>query len=318
MKQKRTIKTIIKSRHITPEDVKFHLSIHAKHTHAHASGYAIRLNSTYLELADGNYEGRGTVSFIGAMAITVFSYGIATLLYTIISKYYTNQEWSRNNESTVILSYSFTISICTIGITAILIYINRIGEWFRYTHYPIRLNRRSRAVYVFRGDGTVLEAPWDETYFTLHIVKKIAGITWYGISGLVLKDEKTVKEQFTFGFCSPDQAQCHSHWEFIRRYMEDGPRAVMHADGAALYIPIANKKETPRHAWTEVVAFTSGKSDFWFVVMLPFSIATYIGRLIANATCKVPLWPADVEAACRIAPDDPYVCDSRLNPPGYV
>ncbi|WP_155696793.1 DUF6708 domain-containing protein [Burkholderia stagnalis] len=276
------------------------------------------MNSTYLEMVDGNYEGRGFLSFLGTLSFCMGAIGISTIIYFEFSKHSQSTDINYASFLSKILIISFPTTIFISMIIGPSLLNRSIGEWFRYTHYPIRFNRHNRMVYVFRGDGTVLEAPWDETYFTLHIVKKIAGITWYGISGLVLKDEKTVKEQFTFGFCSPDQAQCHSHWEFIRRYMEDGPRAVMHADGAALYIPIADKKETPRHAWTEVVAFTSGKSDFWFVVMLPFSIATYIGRLIANATCKVPLWPADVEAACRIDPDDPYVCDSRLNPPGYV
>ncbi len=36
-----------------------------------------------------------------------------------------------------------------------------------YTYYPIRFNRRTREIYVFRhnGDGGVLSIPWDRAFF---------------------------------------------------------------------------------------------------------------------------------------------------------
>jgi hypothetical protein len=46
-------------------------------------------------------------------------------------------------------------------------------------------------------------------------------------------------------------------------------------------------------------------------------VFAFLGRLVCRLTSKVPLWPADVEAACPIAPGDAYVHDSRTNPVGY-
>jgi hypothetical protein len=40
-------------------------------------------------------------------------------------------------------------------------------ESFAYTHYPMRFNRKTRTVHVFRPNGTVLSVPWDQLYFTL-------------------------------------------------------------------------------------------------------------------------------------------------------
>jgi hypothetical protein len=31
-----------------------------------------------------------------------------------------------------------------------------------------------------------------------------------------------------------------------------------------------------------------------------------LGRMIAIATCKIPQWPADINTACAIEPNDPY------------
>ncbi|WP_155629961.1 DUF6708 domain-containing protein [Burkholderia stagnalis] len=256
------------------------------------------------------------MSTIGIFTISIGMIGILTTLNTNILT--TIQE--SNHISTPEL-FKITNSIYPLilflSMIFFTIFINtKIGEWFRYTHYPIRFNRRNRMIYVFRGDGTALEAPWDNVYFTLHATKKIAGITWYGISGLTLKDAQTVEEQFMLGFSSPEKSDCLRHWEFIRCYMEEGPRAASNSEGLPPYLPIADKKETPIQGWIELQT-KAGDSHVLRFLMKPVFALFFIGRLVANATCKVPLWPADVEAACRIAPDDPYVCDSRLNPPGY-
>ncbi|KVD93232.1 hypothetical protein WS63_06800 [Burkholderia stagnalis] len=172
-------------------------------------------------------------------------------------------------------------------------------------------------VYVFRGDGTVLKASWDDVYFALRVNMQVAaGVRTLGICGLVLKDPKTVEEMFVFGYASSSREYCLRHWEFIRRYMEKGPRAVLNAPGLGLYLPIADKRETLYQGWIELVSNDAWNPVFKWL-MFPFHVAFFIGRLVNRATSKVPRWPADVEAACQIEPGDPYVRDSSLNPPGY-
>jgi hypothetical protein len=162
----------------------------------------------------------------------------------------------------------------------------------------------------------VLEAPWDDVYFTLRVNGQAFGMRTLGICGLVLKDPKTVKEMFVFGYASSSRDYCLRHWEFIRRYMEEGPQAVVNAPGMGLYLPIADKRETLYQGWIALVS-----RDAWNPVakwmMLPLHVFSFIGRLVCRVTSKVPLWPADVEAACAIAPGDVYVRDSSTNPVGY-
>ena len=316
MTYRRTVKTLREERPLTEQDRQWHLPIGQQAGIPHASDTVIRMNSTYLEMVDGNYEGRGVISATGMAVAGIPACGIIALFISSLRNHDFDKRMNTADWSTA-LPYSISLyMLATIFILCVIFLIRHIGEWFRYTHYPIRFNRKRRSVHVFRGDGTVLEAPWDSIYFTLHESKKVGGMTWLGISGLVLKDPQTVEEQFTFGYSSTSIGNCQRHWEFVRRYMQHGPQAVMHAEGFTYCLPIADKKETPYQAWIELLS-TMGTSTVLRIAMTPFLVVFFIGRMFANATCKVPLWPADVEAACLIDANDPYVRDSRSNPEGY-
>lgn len=316
MSYKRTIKTLRGERPLTEHDHRYHLSIANAVGRPHASDRVIRMNSVYLEMVDGSYVDRGAVSAWGVFAVSSVSLFLFSFWKIVIFDNLLNPNWS-HRETAAMLSAAFVLSIVGLVVLYGAIWFSRhTGEWFRYTHYPIRFNRRNRMVYVFRGDGTVLEASWDNIHFTLHEVKKVGTIAWLGISGLVLKDPRTVQEQFTFGYSAIREGNCKRHWEFIRRYMQDGPQAVTRADGFTYCLPIADKKETPYQGWVELLSNDApGSITRW--LMLPINVLFFIGRMVANATCKVPLWPADVEAACRVDANDPYMRDSRSNPEGY-
>jgi uncharacterized membrane protein YciS (DUF1049 family) len=305
-----------KTRPLNDQDRTWHLDITKRTGEPHASGRVIRMNSTYLEMVDGFYSNRGMMSVVGILAISLISWFIASLWESIVVNNYLNAEWDRHDEAAMLwasIPLTLFAAIFVVGFTH---FSRVIGEWFRYTHYPMRFNRANRKVYVFRGDGSVLEAPWDEVYFTLRVNARVAGTRIMNICGLVLKDPQTVQEMFVFGYASPSEEDCRRHWEFIRRYMEEGPRAVEHADGMGLYLPIADRKETLRQGWVALVSNDAWNPVFKWL-MLPFHVLFFIGRLVCRATSKVPLWPTDIEAECRIEPDDHYVRDSRTSPVGY-
>ncbi|WP_155696537.1 DUF6708 domain-containing protein [Burkholderia stagnalis] len=274
------------------------------------------MNSSYLEIADGFYSNRGMMCAFGLFAMVMFASSIVAIWHALIFSFYLNDGWDRRDEVAVLFCFSVLSIFLLILMVGVFLFVRSIGEWFGYTHYPIRLNRRTRMVYVFRGDGTVLKASWDDVYFALRVNMQAAGVRTLGICGLVLKDPKTVEEMFVFGYASSSREYCLRHWEFIRRYMEAGPRAVLNAPGLGLYLPIADKRETLYQGWIALVSNDAWNPVFKWV-MFPFHVVFFIGRLVTRVTSKVPMWPADVEAACRIEPGDPYVRDSSLNPPGY-
>ncbi|MBN3837039.1 DUF6708 domain-containing protein [Burkholderia sp. Ac-20344] len=305
-----------KQRLLTEQDREWHLSIKKRAADPHASMRVIRINSMYLELVDGYYTNRGLMSIIGGGAIFLFGWVIASTWYSVIFDYFLNERWDGREKFGMMSSAIFGTVLFCVEAGVIVIFYRWIGEWFRYTYYPIRLNRRMRMVYVFRGDGTVLKASWDDVYFALRVNAQVAGIRTFGICGLMLKDPKTVEEMFVFGYASSSKENCLRHWEFIRRYMEEGPRAVLNAPGLDLYLPIADKRETLYQGWIQLVSHDAWNPVFKWL-MFPFHVLFFIGRLVHRATSKVPKWPADVEAECRIEPGDPHVRDSSLNPPEY-
>ena len=307
---------LTKQRPLTEQDREWRLSLKQRVAEPHASDMVIRMNSTYLELVDGDYSNRGAMSIFGMFSVMLFAWVLYTIWHTVIFDNYLNVEWDRQDEFPMMV-FSIGTSIGSLlMIAGSLAFLRVMGEWFRYTHYPIRLNRKTRMIYGFRNDGTVLTASWDEVHFALRIKKQVAGLTILGIGGLVLKDPQTVSEIFSFGYDSTNRDYCLRHWEFIRRYMEEGSKSVIHADGFKFCRPIADKRETLWQGWVELVS-----NDAWNPVvkwlMLPFHVLFFVGRLVHRATSKVPLWPADVEAACVIEPGDPYLRDSSMNPVGY-
>ncbi|WP_454756845.1 DUF6708 domain-containing protein [Cupriavidus campinensis] len=274
------------------------------------------MNSTYLELVDGLYANRGGMSAVGIFGIGLLIYALIAIVHSVVFLSYSNPEWDGHDESVMLASMIPVTVFMLLFIFGIVAFNLKIGEWFRYTHYPMRFNRRNRMVYVFRGDDTVLEASWDDVYFSLLVNNNIAGVHTFGICGLVLKNEHTVEEMFGFGYVSTCRDYCLRHWEFVRRYMEEGPQSVIDAPGFEFCLPIADKRETLYQGWIALVSRDASNPILkWF--MSPFHVFFFIGRLVHRATSKVPLWPADVEAACRIAPGDPYVRDSSTNPEGY-
>jgi hypothetical protein len=71
-------------------------------------------------------------------------------------------------------------------------------ESFAFTHYPIRFNRKTRMVHLFRTNGTVVSVPWDRVFFTMgHMTQ------WneWEVRGHVLKpDNDTIQETFALSF----------------------------------------------------------------------------------------------------------------------
>jgi hypothetical protein len=268
-----------------------------------------------MELVDANFNIRGFFSaygiFVSACILFIVLYFPINLAWDLIS----NPDYP-NKEGALISVIMFPIVFGLGGGGALFWAMKASAEWFGYTHYPIRLNRKTRTVYVYRDKGTYLEVPWDSTFFAVRTIKQVGPLSFYGIAGLVLKDPATVQDWFIFGYSSGAKEYVYRYWEFVRRYMEDGPQAVADADGMRFYLPIADKREPILQAWTGIRG-NDGWNPLYKWIMTPFHILQFIGRMFNRLVSKVPLWPEEVEAACRIEPNDPWERDSRRNPEGY-
>lgn len=267
----------------------------------------IRMNSTYLEMTDKYYEWKGSLVTIAVpIAIGVTGFFVALLFSSIVGN---------SNVGPAPIWFDLALVVMPLPLIALLVWIF-FKDAFTYTHYPIRMNRKSRMVYVFRLDGTVLSVSWDKLFFCL---SKCTSPNQWDIRGHVLdKDGVTVLETFSltdwdFGSAARVQNHLRRYWEFVRRYMEEGAGSV---SGLVQFcMPIDAKRESLRVGFERMFAIAAGQPFpvVWFMAVMA---ALFLpGRWFAMRTSKIPVWPAEVEAACRVEANDPYIKDGSINPP---
>ena len=86
--------------------------------------------------------------------------------------------------------------------------------------------------------------------------------------------------------------------------MEEGP-AEPHRI-VRFCMSVNDRKETPAAGFRRVYANFGDSPLIVLIVMSPFFLWIILGRIIAIATCKIPQWPAEINAACAIEANDPY------------
>lgn len=278
-----------------------------------------RLNSGFLESVDKFYGDKGFLSavmlailgMVGSFYVWILFASLAAPFLSIDSALRRFLDPNLHRAEPNFFAVSFVTAIC-VPLIALAIWGLR-KESFAYTHYPIRLNRKTRTVYVFRLDGSVLTAKWDDLFFSLGRGAHLSHKQEWDIRGHVLgADRKTVLETFVFSVHSDDQDFVRRHWEFLRRYVEDGPKAAVAL--VRIFIAVADQQETAKLGFYRTWANLGFGTIFGFI-FLPLVLPLWLGRLFAMRTSRVPAWPAEVEAACRIEPGDPYERDQRNNPP---
>lgn len=262
----------------------------------------IRVNSTYLEMVDRWYAQKGMAVWFGLLIMLPFFWIVALTIFEIFRK---NEVGAWLAGGVIIVLFSFIICIGLYGFRL---------EAFRWTHYPIRLNRRTRQVHLFRQDGTVLTTPWDELFLCIGSSKPPLAGEEIDVRAHVLDvDGETVRQTFTAGFVFLGGTTATMQlWEFMRRYMEADDGVKDCHDRLKYCMPVHDRREGMVFGLVRTFA-SFGAWPPLQLLFSPFFALTTIGRWIAMFTSKVPQWPADVEAACAIAADDPYRKDWRDN-----
>jgi hypothetical protein len=126
----------------------------------------VKLNGTYLELADKYYGFRGWLSFGMLLIAGVCLFFLGSFTHTLITTYIFNPA---RQEQVVegVMVWLFIVSLLS-ALVAVGVWGLR-KESFWLTHLPIRLNRKTGMIHLFRpkrGRG-ILSVPWDEVFFTI-------------------------------------------------------------------------------------------------------------------------------------------------------
>jgi hypothetical protein len=261
----------------------------------------IRINSTYLECIDTDYSWTGICTVIATVLAVPFLWGMISTLFLSVQKRMTLSGNDRLEET------MFIIGVLVIMILFLwLFYYLFSKELFCYTHYPIRFNRKTRMVHVFRTDGTVMSEPWDKLYFT---VGSYAEDYWGILAHRLAEDNVTVLETFALPHQESEiSPELFEQWEFICRYMEEGPKKLI--DQITGTMNIAKRKETFWFGFYRMMMSFDTLSVFAWLCS-PFTLICAIGRWIAMKTDKIPVWPAEIEAECQIDPNDPHQRDEQ-------
>jgi len=275
-----------------------------------------RMNSTYLETVDRYFAWRGFVfSFLGFGFFLLLLFDVAATILCI----------SRIHNGINPYGYTYTTTFFWLLSLPMILYggWGTLQESFTYTYFPIRFNRKTRKVYVFRPGRPslpILEADWDKIFFTRSPCNKgIHTTANWDIRGHILaKDGKTVLDTFALSPCiseieDPDQKMLMGYWEVVRRYMEEGPKEVY--DIITYCDPIYEHRETFKGAFVRLYRNTSSLGIVVCCMASLLWIPSFLGRCIAGLTCRTPRWPAHIEAVCPIEPNDPYIKDASMNAP---
>ena len=289
------------NRHLNEEEKRFRFNIKVPtSSRPHYDLSLIKLNSTFVECVDKWYAMRGWVAMGGAAIALVMGYGLIGSLRDTFQTF-------------DFIAILISLTVMALVLAGIYLFSR---DALTYTHYPIRFNRQNQQVYVFRRDGTVLKMGWGDIFWTIH---GHAVLTKEGfVMGHVMGDDrKIIKESFALSKVTTVDAagvqDLKDHFEFFRRYMEDGPGPVLDAlkPTPLILLPGIDKaRESWTFGWERLTLNMNGWAilqALFQVFFLPMSVF----RWIVMRTSKIPQWPQWVEDECRIEPGDPWVRDGR-------
>jgi len=272
----------------------------------------VKFNSTYIELVDRWYPVKGFNVWLSVMGALAFA---PTSLYLLINLIILGEPF-REDERWILWCFWIVIVPASIFIIGGIVWLFR-SECFRWTHYPMRVDRRSRQIHFFRQDGTVATGAWDRLFFligesTTPPIGKTNDLRVHILS----EDGATVTDTFSLGYEYLGERQdLLGIWEFIRQYMqgsEDDLAALCAM--APIYMPVHDRKEGFVFGVIRTFATFARFPLLQLVFSFPYSFIA-MGRWLAMATSQVPRWPAEIEAASMVGDQDRCRRDWRDDPP---
>nr|ELR5170763.1 hypothetical protein [Providencia rettgeri] len=263
----------------------------------------ITINSNYLEMVDKFYSSKGLLSLAASFGCLFFIGTFAWLAIDVITRSFYE------------VGYLLAILVGLLIIFPMAFWMLFLlkKEWFAWTHYPIRFDRKNQLVHATRIDGSVFTVPWQDIFFTTGLNhRKEIGKDYY-ISGHVLaEDGITIIDTFCLPASHGNLEELRAHWEFVRRYMEEGPQGMK--ERIPFCLPIANKKESFGFTFFYSMTQHNGTPVILFPITVPLAFLYAIPRYIAILTSRRPVWPKSIQTQSPVDKDDPYRLDATTNP----
>lgn len=251
----------------------------------------IRLNENYLEVVNPHYHLRG---LFAPVLIPLGMFGVGLTGWFI---------WHELTDSIMIGQPLLRAAFLSVVIVGLVVFSGMLYSGLRrtigYTHKPVRFVRSTRTVHAFRHNrrGGVISLPWDDIHFCREA----------GLMGYIPDAQGRVTQAFWFGGVFPDTGTMYDHWEYIRRYMEEGPAAVPEPE---VMLPIDGRCE-PFWFGMLVCFFMLGPILPIAIAASPLTMLSGLFRYVGMHLSIKPKWPQYVEDECHIDPDDTYAHKPR-------
>ncbi|PMS35373.1 hypothetical protein B0G57_10593 [Trinickia symbiotica] len=268
------------------------------------TGATFRMNSVYMDVIEPSFLEKQW--FIAAAAMAFAAIGIGPYMY--------------DPGDVITNCMAFIIAAGFAGLTWKL----GRGLFLGLCRRPIRFHRGERKLYLIRkrrffakpGEGDVVwEVPWTkDSIFCLHREITTFGNVFH-IRHYTLDERDNVARVFSIGREWMSEAEVKlllAQWNYWCHYMNSGP--------ADLPKPMLfhTEKETPRESFLFSLYGVGLRAPVLYrIIMMPFILVFTVMRIIANATCRDPIWPDAIEGISTVAPGDPYAEPREGTPVGW-
>ena len=275
-------------------------------------GTIFEINSTFMDLIEPSFLNKQWL--IQAVVIAFLAIGIGPYIYVVTH--------SRPNPA--FWGFMFDcVAALPVALFGTVVWKLGLGPFFGLRFLPVRFHREARKLYAIRarrysakaGEGDIVwEAPWtEESIFCLHREQTPYG-TVFHIRHYTVDDQGKVTRVFSIG-CEWTSGQIRAalaQWNYWCKYMNDGP------NGLPLPMLFQTRHETPRESFLfSLYDFGLNASVVFRSLAMPFVLSFTVMRMLANVTCRNPVWPAAIEEISRVAMDDPHAQPCAGTPVGW-
>ena len=276
-------------------------------------GAIYSVNSTFMDAIEPSFLEKQWVIIAVVIAFVTALYGPYMYRYT----------HADNAPESMLLMADFLALLFVIIFGGIAWKLGR-GLFFGLRYQPIRFHRETRKLYAIRarrffakpGEGDIVwEAPWtDESIFCLHREVTAFG-TVFHIRHYAVDDHGNVTRVFSIGreWTASQIRLALAQWNYWCKYMSDGP------NGLPKPMLFHTQHETPRESFLfSLYSFGMSAPVFMRLLSMPAVLVFTAMRMLANATCRAPVWPQAIENISHVAPDDPYAEPRTGTPVGWA
>ncbi|NIF90635.1 DUF6708 domain-containing protein [Burkholderia sp. Cy-637] len=276
-------------------------------------GSTFGLNSTFMDVIEPSFLEKQW--FVTGIMVATLGIGIGPYIYVM----------THSNPAPAFWMFVFDcLAAIFVMLFGTLVWKLGRGLFFGLRYRPIRFHREARKLFSIRarrfslkpGDGDVVwEAPWTEdSIFCLHRENTSWG-TIFHIRHYTVDEHGNVTRVFSIGREWTGNRQVEmalAQWNYWRMYMSDGP------DGLPKPMLFHTQHETLRESFLfSLYSFGMRAPVVIRLLMMPLILVFTVMRAFANATCRNPVWPAEIEKISAVASDDLYAEPRADTPVGW-